>query len=323
MGTDEPQSPTRRDGARYRVDRRARVSAAAEPQAGVLSRRQVSRLGLTRWEAGAELAAGRWRWVGPQALLVDHCGDPAAAYLWRCVLSVSPLAVLAGLSALIHDGLSGITSHVVHIAAPKSSRPRRPDGVVVHETRRYDEAKLLRRGIPREKPEFAAVHGALWAASDRQAALIIAASVQQRIVAPAALVDAVGTIRRHRRRRLLIAVTRDVCSGAESMGELDFAAMCRARGLPEPDRQVVRRLPSGKAVMDAEWDEYATAAEIDGVGHLSVFAHAADALKQNAVLLAGRRLVRIPVISLRVDPDPFFAQLERSLRQGGWRPTSS
>ena len=73
--------------------------------------------------------------------------------------------------------------------------------------------------------------------------------------------------------------------------------------------------------MDAAWEDYGTVAEIDGVGHLSVLAQQPDALKQNAVALSGQRLVRIPVISLRVDPEPFFDQLTDSLRQGGWQPS--
>ena len=45
--------------------------------------------------------------------------------------------------------------------------------------------------------------------------------------------------------RLPHAVIRDVCDGVHSLGELDFARLCRARGLPEPSRQAVRR-PAGR-----------------------------------------------------------------------------
>ena len=212
----------------------------------MLSRRQLSALGLTRWEAMAELDAARWTIVGPQAIRIGSALDAEDAYVWRCLISVSPLAVVAGLSALVLAGLSGITCDRVHVAVPKSSRPRRPPGVVVHETRRFDESKVRRSGIPRERPEFAAVHGALWAVSDRQAALIVAASVQQRIVTADALSEAVGTVRRHRRRRLLVAVMRDVCAGAESMGELDFAGMCRERAFPSPTGRSCAGCPAAR-----------------------------------------------------------------------------
>ena len=42
-----------------------------------------------------------------------------------------------------------------------------------------------------------------------------------------------------------------------------------------------------------------------------------DALRQNYLTLGGDAVLRIPVVALRTDPDPFFAQIEHRLRLAG------
>ena len=42
-----------------------------------------------------------------------------------------------------------------------------------------------------------------------------------------------------------------------------------------------------------------------------------DALRQNAVALAGDTILRLPLLGLRLRPDDFFAQIERALRERG------
>ncbi len=307
--------------------RRRQLLVLAGSQAGVVHRRQLYELGVTRSEVRAQLQAGRWTSLGPQTLQLTGA-DQAASEAWRAVLEVGPAAVLGGVSALHAAGLRGVTSDVIHIAAPKSSRPRRARGVLVHETRRMWPECLTYDGLPRMHPAPAAVFAALWARSDRQGALYIVAAVQQQLTSGDQLREAVDHIRRHPRRRLLQALVVDVTDGAHSLGELDFARLCRRRGLPEPTRQQVVRLPSGRVYLDVCWDEYRLVVEIDGIQHREAAALIPDALRQNAVTLGGRRVLRIPVIALRTDPDTFIDQVEDALRAAGWptrtplRPTN-
>lgn len=302
-----------------REARRRRVGEQATEQAGVLSRRQLYAAGLTRWEVAAEVRARRWQRSGRQCVVITPGRWSQEAAWWAAVLEVGPRAALDGGTALLAAGLRGITVEGIHVAAPKSSRPLRARGVVLHETRRYRSEDVMTSGLPRVRPPVAAVHAALWAQSDRQAALFLAAPVQQRIVAGADLLLALADVRRHPRRKLLQAVAADVVDGAESMGELDFARWCRRRGLPKPDRQVVRRLPSGRVYLDVHWRKYRLTVEIDGAGHLDVVAATGDALKQNAEQLGEHRVLRIPVLALRVDPGPFLDQVDKALRLGGWQ----
>ncbi len=282
-----------------------------------MSRRQLVALGMTRWEIEAEVRSKRWVALGRQTIRVT-LGDARSAAWWRAVWEVGESAVLDGISALIAAGLQHVDEDAVHVAAPKSSDPRRCRGVVVHETRRYDPASVVRGDIPRMKPAVAAVHAAIWARSDRQAALYVIAAAQQRLFTPAEFAEEVAKVRRDRRRRLLRSLCRDIAGGIESVGEQDFDRLCRGRGFPEPTRQRIRKTPSGNVRLDVDFDPFGLTVEIDGLQHLDPRAWIGDALKQNLVTLEGRRVLRIPSLALRLDPEPFLDQIEEALRAGGW-----
>jgi very-short-patch-repair endonuclease len=78
------------------------------------------------------------------------------------------------------------------------------------------------------------------------------------------------------------------------LGELDFAALLRERGLPEPSRQVVRELPNGSVYLDVRWDRLGLVVEIDGGHHAMALMPLDDALRQNDVVLTGETVLRIP-----------------------------
>lgn len=225
---------------------RRRALGMASRSGGVLSRPELLRQGVPRWLVAAELRAQRWQRAGRQSVVVHNGPLDAAARRVAAVHEVGPRAALDGVSALQQAGASALTDEVIHVIAPKGSSPRKVRGVRVHESRRFDEADVqLRGGARTVVPAVAAVHGALWARSDREATYLLVLVVQQRLAGPAELHEAVTRIRRHARRRLLTRVTLDVVGGVRSLGELDVAGAMRSRGLPEPERQALRRRPSG------------------------------------------------------------------------------
>ena len=65
------------------------------------------------------------------------------------------------------------------------------------------------------------------------------------------------------RWRSFTAWREEHCS-LHSLGELDFARLCRERGLPEPTRQAVCKGPDGRVFLDVRW-ECGLVVEIDGV----------------------------------------------------------
>jgi len=205
----------------------------------------------------------------------------------------------------------------VNVAVRKSRRHHKPRGVVVHETRRLVDGDVVEVGIPRLRVAVAAVLGALWAKTDRQAALLLVMSVNQRLTTPGQLSDVLARVRRDRRRRLLLAVVADIADGVRSMGELDFAGLCRRYGLPEPDRQVIRKGPRGRIYVDAYWDRWGLVVEIEGMHHDAPENAVPDALRQNSISITTGTVLRIPLLGLRTDRDAFMAQVEQALRASG------
>jgi hypothetical protein len=308
---DLPKSPSER--MRRRLRRECVAMELAERHGGVVHRAQLRAAGIGRDGVRTETAAGRWTPAGRHTLVVGARVPAGQGRWWWAVWESGSGAVLDGVSALLAIGLTGYSESTVHVTVPRECRPRPLPGVVVH--RRRDLGPVSTAGIPRTRPEAATIHAAQWAVSDRQAALLVCLPVQQRLVPASALLGAWSGIGRTRRRALLDAVIHDVCDGAHSLGELDFAGLCRRYGLPRPLRQSVRRGRSGRVYLDVEFPG-GLVVEIDGGHHLLGLNPIDDALRANEVTLGSARVLRIPVLGLRLEPAAFMGQVARALGLG-------
>jgi hypothetical protein len=238
---------------------------------------------------------------------------------WAAVLEAGPRAFLDGETALIVAGLEHYESAKVRVSVPRGARIRhRGTGTVdIRQTRRWHPDDVVGTGVPRSRPEVAAVRAALWARSDRQATLLLTMCVQQKITHVAGIAEQLLRIRRDRRRALIQAVMVDLIGGVGSLGELDVLRGCRERGIPAPDQQVLRRTPSGTYYLDFRWKQWNVVLEVDGIQHSWVQQIVPDALRQNDVMLTGDKVMRLPVLGLRLCPDAFFAQLAAALELAG------
>ena len=247
----------RRGGQRVTLEcmdataRRAVAQNLAQGQGGVVSRRQLRSLGITHDHVRNEVAAERWAPLGRQAVAVHRGPLPVEARAWSALWEVGErIAALDGVTSLIASGLTGFEEGPLHLSVSHSHDIRQIAGVRIHKVIRRLEDELMPSGIPRTRPAVAAIRAAGWAVSDRQAALLLLMPMQQRLTTPDALLDASRRCVGRRRRGFIKAVVGDVALGIQSLGELDFARLCRARGLPEPSRQVVRQGPRGRIYLD-------------------------------------------------------------------------
>lgn len=303
-----------------RADRARRAAEVAAEHDGVAHRSDLRVVGVTRADVRSEVEAGRWLTAGRQTVVVGNGPPSGRALLWRAVWETGAGAVLDGPAALVAAGLVGFEPTVVDVSVPKRNRSHRVDGV--HRHRRVEMPPAPAAGLPRVGVAAAAVHGAAWAASDRQGALLLCLVLQQRLTSSDRLLAAWHrtTTRVPRDRRLVLsAVVGDLCDGAHSLGELDFAGLCREYGLPEPTRQVVRTLPGGRVYLDVAWEDVGLVVEIDGGHHALALNVIDDALRQNEVVLREDRVLRVPVIGLRLVPRQFMAQVLRAHRTASRR----
>jgi len=293
--------------------------------AGVVSLSALDEAGLPRRLARAHVRAGRWRPI-PGRGMVLHNGPLFGEAAWRAaLLEVGPAARLGGVTALEAHGLKGFDEPWVHIWVPKGAQKSAPselsECVQLHETRRWAaDADAVCAGVPRSRPSVATVQAALWARSRRQAALCLVMPVQQRLVRVEDVAIELTRVRRHAYRRMLGAVIVDLAGGAESLNEIDFALECRRRGLPEPSRQVVCRLSSGRCYLDVRWETYRVSVEVNGAGHDRLDVALRDEVRIADLQSRGDAAIPLSVLTLRCDPGPFFEALKRLLAARGWQP---
>jgi len=292
-------------------------------QGGVISRRQLLEVGVDRWRTRSYLRAGRWKGHFRQTIAVHTGPLSPIGMCWAGVFEAGPRGVLDGVSSLIAAGLTGFSVDRVRVSVPRGARVLRSRAIDVRQTRRWRAADIEPAGIPRTRTEVAAVRAALWARTDRQAALILAMVVQQRLATPGAIGAALLAVRRHRRRRFIEGVLLDLMGGAETLGELDLARGCRERLLPEPSRQVVRLGRSGTYILDVRWEESGVVVEVDGIHHVSAQRIVQDALRQNDLVLEGDLVLRLPLLGLRVAEAAFYSQIEAALVSRGWRRSAA
>ena len=289
------------------------VLRLAARQGAVVSRSQLRDCGITRDEVVAHVRATRWRPLHSQSL-VTHTGPVELAGLhWAAVFEAGDRGCLDGSSSLIAGGLEHYTEESIRVSVPRGVLVRKAEGVVIRQTRRYDESDRVAVGIPRTRNHVAAVRAALWARSDKQATLLLTLPVQQGMTSPALLTEQLLRIQRDPRRQLMTVVITDLLHGVRSLGEHEFAQLCRQRGLPEPSRQVLRKGKDGRYYLDVLWEPWGVVVEIDGIQHAWAGNVVADALRQNSVTIRHAVVLRLPLLGLRVAADEFFAQVVEAL----------
>lgn len=293
----------------------------AAMQGGVVSRRQLYDRGVSRGEVRWQVRARRWQRVGSHAIAL-HTGPLLQEGIWwSAVFAGGPRAFLDGATALVAGGLEHFETSTIRVSVPRGAgvRARRTATLDLRETRRWSADDVTSTGVPRARPPVAAVRAALWAVSDKQAALLLTMTVQQGLTTAEEIGRELLRVRRDKRRLFLHRVTLDLIGGVRSLGELEFIAGCRERGIPLPDRQAVLRRKGGQCYLDFRWNQWGVVVEVDGIHHLWAVNAVNDALRQNAVVLSSDRVLRLPLLGLRIAAEDFFSQVEEALRAAGWK----
>lgn len=305
----------------YGADRRAVARELAAAHGGVVHRLALAEHGVDRFAVRNEVAAGRWFKVGRHTVAIGSPELNERAQWFRAVWESGSGARLDGVSALLANGMTGYDAAVIDVTVPKTSHTHAVERVRLHLPR--FPAPVAGAGIRRVAPDIATIHAGQWAATDRQAALLVCLPLQQRLTTPSRLQLAWRGVLRSARRGVLDGVIADVADGAHSLGELDFIRMARQVGLPPPSHQSVREGPGGRVYLDVSWDEVGLVVEIDGGHHALALNPIDDALRQNERVTAGERVLRVPVIGLRLAQRAFMQQVRHTydvLRAEASRP---
>lgn len=172
--------------ARAARERRQRIAIELAAQHdGVVTRQMLKAAGMTNEQIRSHVEAGAWQRAGWHTLAITSTEPMGRGLLWRALWESGSRSVLDGASALIAVGLKGWSETSVHVSIPNDARVRATPGVRHHRPRVVGE--VLTAGLRRTKPHVAAIRAALWARSDREAATLIAMTIQQRLTTTEAL----------------------------------------------------------------------------------------------------------------------------------------
>jgi hypothetical protein len=302
-----------------RFDEASDVDLLLFRQDGVLSLAQA-KLYFSVDAVRHRVRSGRWQQLH-RAIFLTHNGPATHAHReWAAVLGVGSTAVLGGSTALsLASRRSGPST--IHLLVSTKYQPRSvPGGVVVHRTTTLPDSHVhWLAKPPRTSAGRSVVDAAQWAYTDAAARLAVADAFQRTLVTLDEVVDALAVMPRARRRELVRETAHDCAGGSRSISELDYLHLGRRRGLPDPTRQAIRHDASGhRRYLDALYEPWGVHVEIDGGQHTQAKEWWADMKRQNALWIAGDRVLRFPAWAIRERPDEVFAQVRAALIAAGW-----
>lgn len=272
-----------------------------EFQHGAIARWQVAPSGPDLAAFHTVLRSGRWQQLY-RGVYASFTGDPPReCLLWAAVLRAGPGAVLSHHTAAELDHLTDRPSAALHvtvahlhqIAVPEQERSELAPPVVLHRSRRIDQARHPARTPPRTRIEETVLDLTQAAASFDQAFGWLSAGCGRRLVTPQRLAAAVAARPRLRWRREILAAVATVAEGVHSNLEYRYVRdVERPHGLPTARRQARTSRQGRSQYFDNLYQPFGVAVELDGVA-----AHPAEDRWQD--IHRDNRDARAGIITLR------------------------
>jgi hypothetical protein len=283
---------------------------------------------MTRSQLRWQIASGRWQKLA-RGVVVAQSGPLTDRQLLRAaLLRAGPQASLAGLTAARLEGLKGFDDKrplhemPIHLLVPVGYKRRTPPlglNVVTHYSRTLTDLDVHPTRQPRRtRVARSLIDAAAWMPTDRGAAAILSAGVQQGLARVADLTSVADRMEALRRRKLITQTLGDIAGGAQAISELDFLRLVvRPFGLPEPSRQSARRDRQGRRRwIDAAWDDRKVAVEIDGAHHTIDPLQRWDDMERDIdLMLDGYQTLRFPAWLIRSNPEYVARRILEALRR--------
>jgi very-short-patch-repair endonuclease len=290
------------------------IGALAERQHGVVTRAQLSELGLGAGAIDHRVRLGRLRAVhrGVYRIgLLSSDGRRMAA-----VLACGPGAVLSHRSAAALWGIR--QSDRIEVTTRASHRG--PKHISVHRSPLRDDERTTHRGIPTTTVPrtlldlSAVVHPDALRSALRQAD-------QLRLTDPLSLIDLVERYPRRQGLAAIRALLKEASIGARVIrSELEerFQAFLLRAGLPLPQ---TNQFVEGFEV-DCVWPDQGLIVELDGRAvHDTFHAFEQDRIRDRVLAAAGWRVIRVTWRQLHEEPELLEADLRQLLSQPASRTT--
>jgi very-short-patch-repair endonuclease len=290
-------------------------------QAMIFTLRQARDHGFTDHQLRWRVTRGSWQQIHPR-IFVAHNGPLSyESRLWAAVLYAGEDAALCLGTAAHAWGLVTTAPATIHVVVEGSARRNAARGVRVHRTPGLPRREVFRSG---DAPDRTSVERTVLDLIHRTAhpadvSAIVARSVQQGRTTGPRLAAALATRERLRHTRLVAECVELAGEGAHSVLEMRHAQLHRRHGLPVPTRQRRHVRPDRSWYLDAVYEAYGLAVELDGrLVHTSPAQWWADMDRDNQLQVDGYLVQRFPGFVILSDPCRVAADLARALVARGW-----
>jgi len=261
------------------------IAALAERQHGVVARRQLVALGLSRREIERRIEQGRLHLLHAGVYAVGHRVLSPHGRWMAAVLAAGPDAVLSHRSAAALWGLRATSRTRIEVTAPRDLRPRK--GLHPHCAVLPDDERTVHEGIPVTTPARTLLD--LAAVIDRQALdRALNEAEVLRLSSPATFLERYPRKRGTKNLRTLLTSRRSTPTRSEL--EDRFLTFVDDHGLPSPETNTIIE---GYEV-DAAWREAGLIVELDGYAtHGTRRAFERDRVRDRRLTTAGWRVIRL------------------------------
>lgn len=288
-------------------------SELARAQAGMLSQRQLTQLGVSRSFVRSQLRARRWAQRTSSVFSTTTGPLSRQQSLWQAVLHAGPSALIGGLTAAELHGMRNWSRDEITVLVDDELSFDPLEGVDFFRSRRPLAIMRSARALPVCQLEPAVLLFAGYERSRRTAHAAVTATVQQRLTTPTRLSSWLARMTPLRRAPEFRALLHDIAGGAHSLSEIDLRRACEQFGIAAPRGQRSRRdRPGRRRWTDAEWDlpdGSTLVLEVDGVYHDDVVQAAADKSRHRKLVSRRRIVVSCSAYELRHEPESVMADL--------------
>ena len=289
-------------------------------QAGVISRSQAVRGGLSPGMIKFRVSSGRWRQIHP-GIYATFTGVPSrGARLWAAVLWAGPGASLSHETAAELHRLTDQLAEVIHLTVPVQRRVVAVSGVVIYRSARALEAVEGYTNPPRTKVEETVLDLTQTARTFDDVCGWVTRAFARDLTDETRLRKAMSVRTKLRWRSDLHELIVAANGGDHSVLEFRYHRdVERSHGLPKPGRQVPFTGPGGRrGRRDRVYQEYGVVVELDGR-----LAHPAehqwrDKTRDNAAAVDGQQTLRYGWPQVKWEACATAAEVAKVLRRHGW-----
>jgi hypothetical protein len=291
-------------------------------QAGVVSRQQALRSGMSRSAITSKVRCGRWRQIyhGVYATFSGAVGRDAQ--LWAAVLYAGKGAQLSHETAAEVNGLTERQSRLIHVSIPADRRVSPPNGVEIHLSAYLDlKARFPRGVVPHTLVEETIVDLVETAGSFDEACGWVTAAFGRRLTGEGPLRTTLNARRKLRWRGQLDEMIIAAAGGAHSLLEFRYDRdVERAHGLPRASHQVPFTKPDGsRGFRDRYYEKFGLVVELDGSQAHPAERRGQDRSRDNDATAGGGSTLRYDWDDVTRHSCGTAAQVARSLASRGWK----